>query len=338
VRDAVVPALSFRPLAREGFPLLAAWLSEPLVDRWWHDEVAPEALERDYGPAVDGREPTEVFLALADGEPSGLVQRYPLAAYPEDLAELLAVLPVPPRVPAGALSIDYLIGEPTRRGRGLGAAVVAAFVEATWADHPEASDVVVPVATGSTARRGRGLGAAVVAAFVEATWADHPEASDVVVPVATGNTASWRTLERAGFTRVAEGEMEPDNPRDPRDHVVYHCARPARPAPLTPPSRRGCHHRVMDVTVEDDGQDRYVATTGDGEVVGFAVYERDGDRIVFPHTVVEPEHQDQGVGSALATAALDDARARGLTVVPACAFFSAFLADHDEYADLVAEG
>ena len=300
MRDAVVPALSFRPLAREGFPLLAAWLSEPLVDRWWHDEVAPEALERDYGPAVDGREPTEVFLALADGEPSGLVQRYPLAAYPEDLAELLAVLPVPPRVPAGALSIDYLIGEPTRRGRGLGAAVVAAFVEATWADHPEASDVVVPVATGST--------------------------------------ASWRTLERAGFTRVAEGEMEPDNPRDPRDHVVYHCARPARPAPLTPPSRRGCHHRVMDVTVEDDGQDRYVATTGDGEVVGFAVYERDGDRIVFPHTVVEPEHQDQGVGSALATAALDDARARGLTVVPACAFFSAFLADHDEYADLVAEG
>ena len=182
------PVLTFRPLRREDFGLLAAWLSEPLVDRWWNDEVAPEALERDYGAAVDGREPTEVFLALADDEPFGLVQRYPVAAYPEDLAELLAVVPVP----AGALSIDYLIGE--------------------------------------AARRGHGLGAAMVAAFVERTWADHPEASDVVVPVAAGNTASWRTLERAGFVRVAEGEMEPDNPRDPRDHVVYHCARPARPA------------------------------------------------------------------------------------------------------------
>ena len=94
----------------------------------------------------------------------------------------------------------------------------------------------------------------------------------------------------------------------------------------------------MDVTVKDNGQDRYEAVSGAGEVVGFAAYEREGDRIVFPHTVVEPEHQDQGVGSALATAALDDARARGLTVVPACAFFSAFLADHDEYADLLAQG
>ena len=93
----------------------------------------------------------------------------------------------------------------------------------------------------------------------------------------------------------------------------------------------------MDVTVRDDGQGRYEATTADGEVVGFAAYEREGDRVVFPHTVVDPAHQDQGVGSALATAALDDARARGLSVVPACAFFSAFLAQHEEYADLVAD-
>ena len=101
---------------------------------------------------------------------------------------------------------------------------------------------------------------------------------------------------------------------------------------------RACDHRDMDVTVKDNGQDRYEALTADGEVLGFAAYEREGDRIVFPHTVVDPAHQDQGVGSALATAALDDARARGLAVVPACAFFAAFLDDHEEYADLLARG
>ena len=42
-----------------------------------------------------------------------------------------------------------------------------------------------------------------------------------LVPVHADNRASWRALERAGFTRVAEGDLEPDNPQDTRDHVVY---------------------------------------------------------------------------------------------------------------------
>ena len=183
------PQLGFRPLRREDFPTLARWLAEPLVARWWDDDAWPEALERDFGPCIDGREPTEVFVVSADGEEFGLIQRYPVAAYPEDLAELAEVLPVPP----GALSIDYFIGEPGHRGRGLGAAMIAAFVAQTW----EAA----------------------------------PGAGEVLVPVAAGNTGSWRALERAGFTRAAEGELEPDNPRDPRDHVVYRLARlGARPA------------------------------------------------------------------------------------------------------------
>jgi hypothetical protein len=45
--------------------------------------------------------------------------------------------------------------------------------------------------------------------------------------VAAGNGASWRALERAGFHRVAEGELTPDNAADPPDHVVYRLTRPA---------------------------------------------------------------------------------------------------------------
>jgi aminoglycoside 6'-N-acetyltransferase len=180
-----LPEVELLPLRRADFPLLAQWLAEPLVDRWWAHDTAPEAVERDFGPAVDGAEPTRLYLGWADGRPVGLVQIYAIAAYPEYVIELTGVCVVPP----GALSIDYLIGEPSARGRGLGAGLIAAAVA-------------------------RGL-------------ADHPEARDVLVPVAAANVASWRALQRAGFEWYAEGELTPDNPIDPRDHVVHRFVRPA---------------------------------------------------------------------------------------------------------------
>lgn len=177
------PPITYQPLTREHFPLLAHWLAEPLVARWWHHETSPEAVERDFGPSIDGADVTELFLVALLSRPIGLVQRYPIAAYPEYVDEFASVC----ALPAGALSIDYLIGDPSARGQGRGAALISAFVAQSWAA--------------------------------------HPEARDVIVPVCTGNTASWRALERAGFQRIAEGEMEPDNPADPRDHVVYRIGR-----------------------------------------------------------------------------------------------------------------
>ena len=35
-----------------------------------------------------------------------------------------------------------------------------------------------------------------------------------------------RAVERAGFRRVAAGELTPDNPIDNRDHYVYQVDRP----------------------------------------------------------------------------------------------------------------
>jgi aminoglycoside 6'-N-acetyltransferase len=180
-----LPAVELRPLRRADLPLLARWLAEPLVARWWHHQTTPEAVERDFGPCIDGAEPTTVYLGCVDGQPYGLVQIYAIASYPEYVEELATVCEVPP----GALSIDYLVGEPTARGRGLGAGMIAAAVA-------------------------RG-------------FADHPEAHDVLVPVAVGNIASWRALRRAGAIWYADGELTPDNPVDPRDHVVHRFPRPA---------------------------------------------------------------------------------------------------------------
>ena len=55
-----------------------------------------------------------MFVGAARRRAIGFIQRYPIAAYAEYVEELSRVCPVPP----GALSIDYLIGDPAARGRG----------------------------------------------------------------------------------------------------------------------------------------------------------------------------------------------------------------------------
>lgn len=82
------------------------------------------------------------------------------------------------------------------------------------------------------------------------------------------------------------------------------------------------------------GRSRYEAE-GDGALAGIAVYSLEGDRLTLEHTEVMPEAEGRGVGGALARAALDDARARGLGVVPRCPFMAAYIRRHPEYRDLV---
>ena len=85
----------------------------------------------------------------------------------------------------------------------------------------------------------------------------------------------------------------------------------------------------------------------DGQAAGFAEYrlvgldhetpdhETPDQTMVFTHTVVQDAFEGRGVGSRLAKAALDDARARGMSVRPECSFFVRYIERHGEYADLV---
>lgn len=82
---------------------------------------------------------------------------------------------------------------------------------------------------GSPAHVGRGVGSRMIAALAADAWSTHPDAPAIVVAVASANQASWGALARAGFRRVAEGELVPDNPADPPDHVVYQLDRPTPP-------------------------------------------------------------------------------------------------------------
>lgn len=135
------PRIALRRLARSDFPLLARWLAEPHVRRWWAHETTPAAIEADFGTDVDGLEPSEVFIASADEAPIGLVQRFRIADYPETQAEMAAVAPLP----GDAISIDYFIGEPQRLRSGLGTAMIRACVEGAWRAWPDAGAAVVAV-------------------------------------------------------------------------------------------------------------------------------------------------------------------------------------------------
>jgi glutathione S-transferase len=79
------------------------------------------------------------------------------------------------------------------------------------------------------------------------------------------------------------------------------------------------------VSVRDNqAQSRYELVR-DGEVIGHATYELDGDRLTVPYVEIDPRHERRGYGSQLCEGLLADARDRGLTVVPVCPFLSWYM-------------
>ena len=89
------------------------------------------------------------------------------------------------------------------------------------------------------------------------------------------------------------------------------------------------------LTVRDNSDDqRFEAVDESGVVAGFAAYRRDGDRVVFVHTVVDDAFEGRGVGSTLVGAALDAVRGEGRRVEAQCPFVRGFIEKNPEYADL----
>jgi hypothetical protein len=92
----------------------------------------------------------------------------------------------------------------------------------------------------------------------------------------------------------------------------------------------------VDTTVVDHPErHRFELQIGD-TVAGFAEYRLEPGRVVFTHTEVDSAFEGQGLGSKLASGALDSVRGRGLAIVPLCPFIAAYVRRHPEYQDLVA--
>jgi uncharacterized protein len=74
-----------------------------------------------------------------------------------------------------------------------------------------------------------------------------------------------------------------------------------------------------------------------GELAGVIVYRlNDLDATIsLIHTEVEPPFAHLHLGTQLARFGLDDARARGLAVLPYCPYITSWIKKHPEYADVV---
>lgn len=159
--------VTFRRLTDDDLPLLHRWLNDPGVVRWWEgDDVSWRAVVRDYGLA--STDPTEYWIADQDGVAVGWIQCYATADF-EHESEVQHWRAL--GVGGTAAGIDYLIGDPNDRGRGLGTAMIRAFVD-------------------------------------RIVFRLHPEWTHVGASPLEGNVASWRALEKAGFRLVGTFEDE----------------------------------------------------------------------------------------------------------------------------------
>ena len=89
----------------------------------------------------------------------------------------------------------------------------------------------------------------------------------------------------------------------------------------------------MAAVVDNRSRNRFETTVDGARAI--LVYRLDGDRLRLVHTEVPDELEGRGIGGALVTAAIDQAAARGLTVVPECPFARGWLERHPDVAGKV---
>jgi uncharacterized protein len=79
---------------------------------------------------------------------------------------------------------------------------------------------------------------------------------------------------------------------------------------------------------------RYEMHVG-GELAGVILYRLQDETISLLHTEIEEAFQGAHLAGHLARYALDDARERGLAVLPFCPYVGSWIKKHPEYSDLV---
>jgi RimJ/RimL family protein N-acetyltransferase len=144
--------IRFAPLRVEDLELLDDWFVREHVARWWPECQTPEQVRAEFLPALEGRDPCDVYLIELDERPVGLIQTYLYASYAEsahlDLEQDVA-------------GVDLFVGEAELLGRGLGPRVLEAFL----AEHVFARADTIACAAEVDVRNERSLRAFAKAGF-----------------------------------------------------------------------------------------------------------------------------------------------------------------------------
>ncbi len=86
----------------------------------------------------------------------------------------------------------------------------------------------------------------------------------------------------------------------------------------------------MSDVVHKAALNRYEMQTEHGTAI--VEYRVQGDSRIFTHTEVPAADEGKGLGARIVKTALDDTRASGMKIVPACSFVVAYVRRHPEYS------
>lgn len=92
----------------------------------------------------------------------------------------------------------------------------------------------------------------------------------------------------------------------------------------------------LPITLEEtDSKGRY-AYKADGDEEAEITFSRvSPTKIIVDHTGVPESMRGQGIGQKLAAHVVEDARTKGIRIIPLCPFFKALAQRHEEWQDVV---
>jgi RimJ/RimL family protein N-acetyltransferase len=154
--------ISFNPLAPSDLPMLCEWIARPHVREWWDSPVTLADIEADYLPVARGESTTRAYIAHLNGRPLGFIQAYVVMGSEEGWW--------PDERDPGARGIDQFLANEADLGRGLGRAMIRAFVERLFSDPS-----VTKVQTDPSPRNERAIRCYRAAGFVDQGVADTPD-------------------------------------------------------------------------------------------------------------------------------------------------------------------
>ncbi|QWF20389.1 acetyltransferase [Nocardioides sp. LMS-CY] len=173
--------VAVRAMTRGDLGDLLRWRQSDHVARWWASEGEPTAalIEARYGPRIDGRSATRMWVAEVNGRSVGFVQDYRVGDYPD-----YAVLGPDP----DAIGVDYALAEEWS-GRGLGVRVLWAWMRRARSRFPEATTYFAA----PDHRNGASLRMLAKAGFEAGLWFDEPQ-EDGSVDTVVGCTLDVRRV------------------------------------------------------------------------------------------------------------------------------------------------
>lgn len=121
-----LPSIGFRRVIHADVPMLHEWINRPHVAEWWDSPVTYAEVEEEFSPDLVDETSVQHFIALEAGRAIGFIQAYVAVKADGDWW--------PAETDPGVRGIDQFLAEAHALNRGLGTAMVRAFIAELFAD------------------------------------------------------------------------------------------------------------------------------------------------------------------------------------------------------------